>query len=112
VAVAFERFRTLTLRGRPQNHFRVGQPFLLDMVWTVRNLSGTTFADRTFTYQLWTGAQWRTIQAIPDRILISNGTIPYQKQAEFFEAGTYRIVVRIRIGSASANKGVVVHVAQ
>jgi hypothetical protein len=98
---ALTRVAILDRQGHARSSFKVQQPFVIALSWTVQHLQGTATATITFRYQVAQGSGWKTAATGRERVLTTNGVNPYQKETQFTTADRYRIAVTVTIKGLS-----------
>jgi hypothetical protein len=96
---ALSRVSIQDTQGHARSSFRVQQPFVLSIQWTVQHLKGTARATVVIHYQVPSGARWRTVATGREQVVTVNRSNLLKKQVALSVANRYRIVVTVTIRS-------------
>jgi hypothetical protein len=106
------RVAILDTHGHARSSFRVQQPFVLSIQWTVHHLSGRARATVVIHYQVPGGAAWKTVATGREQVVAVNRNNFLQKQVALNAANRYRIVVTITIRSLARQAVTTVTITQ
>lgn len=111
LSFSFSSLQVLNTSGQAQTTFKVNQSFLLDVNWTVKNLTKQSTATIAFEYDRRAGSKWQKATSITETVPTTNGNNPYRKQSQVSAAGTYRITVTVTVkGTKPQSKSVTVSI--
>lgn len=112
VSFHFDRLQTSSTRGQTQTSFKVNQPFVLNLAWTVRNLPKKSAATLAFDYERQVGGGWQKATSITETVPTTNGRNLYRKQSQLTASGTFRITVAVTVkGTKPQTKTVTVQIS-
>jgi hypothetical protein len=100
------------LGGHTRHAFRKGQHFLVKATWHAKHMAGAREADLSFTLSPGQGAKGVTAVHLHEQVPSASGVNHYTREFQIVVTGTWRISVRITVGSRTKSRSVIVHVTR